>query len=81
MNKTTIAIIVTIVAFAIAIIASSATDNLPKGVTKFQDGDITCYRYSKSISCVMNPKENNAKVENNYKTPLIPAVSGSSRNS
>lgn len=54
--KTIIAIIVTTIAIlSIASIASSATNLLPKEVTKFQDGNITCYIYNKkSISCVNN---------------------------
>lgn len=55
MKKTTTIIIATVILLT-ATLVSAATDSLPKGVKKFQDGDVTCYTYFKTISCVNNPQ-------------------------
>ena len=51
-----IAIIIAAVVFGVTTLVSAATDSLPKGVNKFQDGDVTCFTYFKTISCVNNPQ-------------------------
>lgn len=51
-TKSIIAGVIAAVLFFIAVTAFGATNTLPKNVGKFQDGEVTCYTYYKSISCL-----------------------------
>ena len=58
MNNNTKSIIIGVVVaimLFIALTVDGATNSLPKNASKFQDGDVTCYTYYKSISCLKNP--------------------------